>query len=645
MWLCLTEKHTLRTDIMAGIAGIVHFDDRPIDGDVLKAMTVAAAHRGPDGITYRHGERCSLAHLALNTTTAQAPSSSPLHHSRGARHWLITADARIDNREDLCATLGGVLCPELSGAGDTGLILAAYLKWEGDCATHLIGDFAFAVWDDAERTLYCARDALGLRPLHYASWTNGFCFASEAQQLIQHPSVGANLDEQAIADCLVDYPREEALSFFESVRRLPRGHTLVARPGMTELYRYWRPENLPETRFPRPEAYAERFRELFSRAVADRIQGVERPAVSLSGGLDSASVATVAHRLRSSQGLRAFSYVFDRLPECDERVYSRCLNDQLGLVIEPVPIERYWLLSDPDAYRPQRESPFLGFVGAEQHLHRRCQEDGIRVLFSGHGGDSLLTGSARSWLDRLIRGDLTVFRDIHRHARHSDTPITTLIKRHLVNPLIPTTAKAPLRAVLPGTDPALPPWLSDRFAQRLRLSRRVRQVDGSIRIHGGFARRLRINEMFHLGAVARAVYYLDRTASPYGVEYRHPFLDRRLVEYTLSVPDEQLFRAVRTKLLLRAAMGEALPATIRERTGKTYPSAFVDYSLRTVSAERIDDLFVDPLSARLGYTDRARLRHVWQRFRAGSDSVSGTKLWVPISLELWLRELATAPGV
>ncbi len=620
---------------MARIAAIVRFRGPPISPQMLDSLVHPLSPGAAAGVARGRTGSCGVARMTTDRGAAPGSDKYRLSLRRQRRTWLYTADARLDNRARLVAALGGGAEAESGEICDARIIVLAYLKWGVDCVRHLAGEFAFAIWDDARRNIFCARDALGIKPLFYASASAVFCAASEERQILGQPGFYFSLKESAVAEYLAGYCTQEQASFFEGLNALPAGHILSASAKGVRVERYWYPENLPTLRYRDPHAYAEHFQEIFTDAVSERLRGQDRAAVCVSGGLDSSSVAAVAQTLQAGDRLHGFTRTSEALPECDERYYSRHLSDALGLVVEPIPCERFWLFDDEDAFAPRVDSPFLAYASYERFLHRRCRELGIRVLLTGHGGDSVIAGSGLSYLDQLLSGRLSVFLDIRRHARGSGQSPGSIVGRYLLRSLIPGSFKAWVRARLPWRDPAIPSWLEPAFARRLQIGHCARSMQGTgVRGHG---RRHRIAKIRDLGSVSRAILHLDRTAHEYGLEYRHPFLDRRLVEYAVSLPDDQLFRCGETKLVLRAALQGTLPDAIRSRRDKTYPDAFVNHSLREVSADKITEMFTNPVCAARGFVDRAGLQRTWRRFLAGNPAIAGHTLWFPITMESWLR--------
>jgi asparagine synthase (glutamine-hydrolysing) len=216
----------------------------------------------------------------------------------------ITANARIDAREDL-------------NLSDAELILSAYKKWGDDCVNHLIGDFAFAIWDESKQRFFCARDHFGVKPFYFTHIDNEFAFSSSLNALRLNPKVSNTLNEIAVGDYLLFGVNQDlSTTIFKDIQRLPPGHTLTVANGSITTRRYWTPEPSSEVRFPDPESYVERFKELFARAVSDRLR-TDRVAISMSGGLDSTSLAAVARD--QIDNVHAFTVVYDSLIPDEER--------------------------------------------------------------------------------------------------------------------------------------------------------------------------------------------------------------------------------------------------------------------------------------------------------------------------------------
>ena len=219
---------------MSGIVGIVNFDGAPVDRDLVTRMTESMVFRGPDALQILVERNVGFGHTMLRTTWEAEDEKQPL--TLDGKIWL-TADARIDGRAELTQKLG----VSESTNNDAELMLRAYHSWKEQCIDHLIGDFAFAIWDSNERRLFCARDHFGVKPLYYARTSaDCFIFSNTLNTLRLHPSVSDELHEPAIADyVLFGLNQDLASTTFRDIQRVPAGHTLSISKSSLTIRRYW----------------------------------------------------------------------------------------------------------------------------------------------------------------------------------------------------------------------------------------------------------------------------------------------------------------------------------------------------------------------------------------------------------------------
>ena len=256
---------------MSGIVGILNLDGSPVDGNLLARLTDFLAFRGPDARETWSQGAVGLGHALFQTVEDTRPDSQPL--SLDGKVW-ITADARIDGRAELRQELSRHGCHDLEEATDAELILHSYLVWGEECVKHLLGDFAFAIWDGHRRRLFCARDHFGIRPFYYAQVGNCLIFSNTLNCVRMHPQVSDRLNDLAIADFLLfDCNQDQATTTFADIQRLAPAHYLTWQEGNLRLGRYW---NLPlidrPLRYSHPQDYVEHFKALLTQAVADRLR-------------------------------------------------------------------------------------------------------------------------------------------------------------------------------------------------------------------------------------------------------------------------------------------------------------------------------------------------------------------------------------
>jgi asparagine synthase (glutamine-hydrolysing) len=570
---------------MSGLCGLVDFAAPHIEPEGLRALAESASYRAPGGIGYRCLGEAGLAHLARHAGDPDQPLLDPVGQVCGA------LDGRLDNRSELIA----LLAPEEgAAASDARLLLAAYLRWGESCTDHLLGDFAFAVWDAGRHRLLCAVDPLGIKPLHFARVGALVCFASDAVQVLRHPAVPDGYDEAEIAAYLGSRCEDPERSFFAAVRKLAPGHRLIADAGGLRVERYWSPQPA-EIRYARDEDYAAHFLELFQRAVADRLRGAGSfAAIAMSGGLDSTSVAALAQR-SPGPGARAYTFAFDRLSECDERTYSRAMTEELGLEAEPIAVETLWSLESRTPLPLSPDTPFAGWRTCYEEIFQRMAAGGARILLTGHGGDDLLRGSSLVYAERLRRGDWSAVREVVRRARRAGKSVSRSFYDYFGRPYLKS----------------FPAWKPSR-----------REVYANL-----------VETPWYW----RVANWHDRSSAVSGIEVLHPFLDRRLFEYVLAIPGEQLFRLDGYKNLLRRSMSGILPERIRMREDKTRFTSFLDFVLLERVADEVQELLQAPRSADLGMLDKDQLRSAYQGWATGNRDVSRRALWYALTLEIWLR--------
>jgi len=615
---------------MSGLFGIVDFAAPRMELEELRRLAGLASYRAPGGITCHVLGSAGLAYLALRE------DDRPLLDAQ--RRICVLFDGRLDNRPELIARLSPTKGLE---ASDAELLLAAYLEWEAGCTDHLLGDFAFAIWDDSRKRLFCAVDPLGIKPLHYAQAGSLICFASDAVQVLRHPAVPDGYDEMEIAAYLAGRCEDPERSFFSAVRKLGPARRLTAEVGGLRVERYWSPDPR-EVRYAREEDYADRFREILQQAVTDRTRDAGSfVGIAMSGGLDSTSVAALAQRT-SGTSVRAYSFIFDRLAGCDERAYSQAMTEELGLEVEPVEAERLWSLESQTDVPFSPDTPFFGWRTCYQEIFRRMASRGARVLLMGHGGDDLLRGSSLIYAERLRRGDLSALREVARHARSQPELPLRAFYRHFGRPYLPAGADRLLRFALGIRQrELLPPWVLPSFARRADLAGR----DKSLRPGRIFISQVQQDIYENLLGVPwyrRLANWYERSAATAGIEVRHPFLDRRLFDYVLAIPGERLFQLGTSKNLLRNSMEGILPQKIRLRNHKTQFTAFLDFAIEKKAAEEIQEALRTPLLGTMGFLDEDRLRTAYRGFLTGEKTAATRRaLWRSITLEIWLRRCET----
>ncbi len=271
---------------MSGIAGIIHFDGAPIEPGLIEKMTASMSHRGPDGTHFWKADSVAFGHCMLQTTTESLEEVQPWLSEDG--RYVLVMDGRLDNWEELRHRLELQGC-RLRNRSDAELVMQAFQFWGIQCLKHIEGDFAFIIWDNAEKKIHCVRDRMGAKPFHYHWNGKTLSFASELRALFQLPWIGKICNE----DMLVDYfmaqwcTKDETL--WKDIYRLPQAHRLEIDQDDFKLNQYWQPELNEPLNFSRDEEYVECYRSLFIEAVRRSSRSHQTVAYEVSGGLDSSA--------------------------------------------------------------------------------------------------------------------------------------------------------------------------------------------------------------------------------------------------------------------------------------------------------------------------------------------------------------------
>lgn len=561
---------------MSGIAGVFPLDGSSPSAADIKAMVARLERRGPDGTHVLVDPRVALGHTSLATTPEAVIEILPFTDASSG--CSVTADARLDNRDELMSALGLGVEKRLIADGE--LILRAYLEWGENCAAHLLGDFAFVIWDPRAATMLCARDQIGIRQLIYHHDAGRrFVFASEPAAILAMSDVDAPLNHERVGDYLSNMEGADLSStFFRGIHRLPPAHYLtVNREGLV-LHRYWELAPVPVLELESDAAYAAKFLALFTEAVRCRLRCAGPIGAMVSGGVDSNAVAAVAATLLSSSGrgpLQTFSAI-SRDP-ANSRETSAIMSAIRAPDLAPTTIDHANLGSlRAELARQSRDGaePFDGSMVIIRAVYLSAQRAGIKVVFDGIGGDLLLSSDFH--LAFLLRKGRV--RRAIREARGA---------RRFWGPELPASrafVAAAWQAFAPTALRALRFWHGRRKSDHRFLARaaalapdleaaatlsRRRQVQERDFENDRIDDFTRVRPLTHPNMVVGRERY-DRVAAACAIEPRDPFLDLRLVRFCLSLPRDQLQRDGWPKWILRRAMAGLVPADILWRPGKEH---------------------------------------------------------------------------
>jgi asparagine synthase (glutamine-hydrolysing) len=634
---------------MSGIAGFFHLDNKPADEQDIDRMLNSIAHRGPDA----QGKWCAgpvaLGHRMLHTTPESIHEHLPLIAEAG--QLVLTCDARIDNRQELITALN--LETSHTVMTDSELILAAYREWGEDCPEKLLGDFVFVIWDAKRRSLFCARDHIGVKPFYYHHQPGRiFAFASEVKALLALPSVPCRLNETRVADFMGDVLNDPVITFHRDILRLPPAMTMTVTPAGCATRTYWQLDPNKEVRCRSDREYADQFRHIFTEAVKCRLRSIGPIGTALSGGVDSSTLACTARELLAGDAAHphhAFSLVWDGFPEADERAFIQAVMRKGGITSHCILGNEVSPMAHLNALFHHIDQPVdnpfssMGWV-----MRDRIREQGIRVLLDGNGGDITLSYAFIYLADLMRTGQWTTLAreasDLARHYFHEPGSHWRILWKWAVRPLLPESLLNYVRRFSEGERKAISCFnvpIKPDFAERIGFHDRLESKRRGIKQ----TRSAKLDHIhsFEYGIVPYGLEYLDKGNSAFGFEGRYPYFDKRLVEFCVALPREQRIAHGVNRPILRRAMADLIPDEICRRGDKGNANRNFVRALLTHDRARLEEVILRHPDAIAPYVDVPALQQVYHRFVTESRVRDAYNVWAAASLALWLRNTGVRP--
>ncbi len=625
---------------MGGIAGVFFRDGRPVEPGVVETMLGTMNYRGPDGSGVWTAGSVGLGCLMLRSTPESLHEKLPKMDLIG--RFVVTADARIDNRNQLIARLE---IETLNGCviDDSKIILAAHEKWGDEAPAYLEGDFAYCVWDSVKKRLFCSRDGFGVRPFYYYLTDKIFAFGSEIRPLLELTTVPRRLNETMVGDYLIGMQDDQAGAFYQDILRLPPGHCITVSSDNVRARRYWALDPTHELKLKSDGEYAEAFHDLFVEAVRSRLRSAYPVATYLSGGLDSSSVTCVARdvlRRSGAASLTTLSVIYDQVRECDEREF-------MNFVVAQGAIRPLYLQADDMSPFPyinlteiyDHDDPFdapNSFSGSVMTLF---SEHGIRVVLDGFDGDNTVSHGTSCLAEFAAHGRLiSLIREIKALSSRSDCSFWDLMWRKAIRPLTPAAVRRTWRAV---NGCGNRPWpkgalISKGFADRIGLAQRYREFRAFHLKPMTNAREEHCRSL-SWGGLTHQLEGADKLSARHGIETRHPFFDRKLAEFCVALPSGQKMSDGWTRLIMRRAMVGLLPEEIRRRPGKADFLGSYIHAIVTMNSALLETAFHDCQEAVKNYVDPQAFELRFRGLLARPMQSDPSFLWPVLSLGLWLN--------
>jgi asparagine synthase (glutamine-hydrolysing) len=476
--------------------------------------------------------------------------------------FVLVADARLDNREELCQAFS-IPAHDYQTIPDSRLLLYAYQRWAEDCVSHLLGDFAFAIWDTREQKLFAARDFIGIRPFYYFHTETSFGFASDLSAVLSFPDISPRIDEEFLLAALMRQPFpyfNPKKTFYRDVYCLPYAHQMTVQAGQIRERQYWKAEEIREIHYAKEEDYFEHTRELLQKAVVSRIREQGKVGAHISGGLDSSSIAVIAARYQKAAGreIEVFSW---SPPGVEKQVTSEAyrieaISQREGLKPEYIP------------YSPERFEDLISsktrWVRVEEAVMRRAEAKGLRLMLSGVGGDEFISMGGQGYQAELFaRGQWRELAESLRPFALERDWFLHFFNRfwHFMSlPAMPSALFRLFRRTEKAyTKPPDDSCFEASFLPVLKAAEAKYKPEPLV-IRG---RRENQYKFFYHGHLAGRAELWSALAARHGLVYAYPLLDRRIVEFAIAVPDKLFLHRGQIRYLYRQATAELFPSELR----------------------------------------------------------------------------------
>jgi asparagine synthase (glutamine-hydrolysing) len=626
---------------MCGLAGIVRFDQAPVDRGALLRMSAAIAHRGPDGDGDVIEGPVGMAHRRLaiiDLVTGQQPMTT--------ERSLIVFNGEIYNyielRDELVAR-----GRTFHTASDTEVILQMYEEYGEKCVARLNGMFAFVLYDRVERRVLAARDHFGIKPLYVHATAERLLFASEAKALLTHPEVRAEADLEGVRDYLTFQYVLGERTMFAGITTLLPGEYYVAElgRGTVRAVRFWEPTFRVDN--DHSESYfVDRVTALLNDAVRLQLRSDVPVGAYLSGGLDSSLVTALASRIGTNR-LKTFTGRFDEGPEFDESRYARMVAEQYGAEMHTItPTEADFVSLMPRLIY-HMDQPVAGPGLFPQYMVSRHAATQVKVVLGGQGGDEIFGGYARylvAYLEQALKGAIFESTEEGEHIVSFNSILPNLPALQQYQPLMQQFWGAGLFEdmdsryfrLIDRSGGALSLLAPDFRASCSNTTRfeRFRAVFNHPDTQSYY------NKMTHYDMVTNLPALLqveDRVTMASSLESRVPLLDHRITDLVASMPPRMKFRGGELKHLLKRAVGNLLPEPVLARKDKMGFPVPLHLWARGSARDFFGDVLLSRRTAERGLFDMAEVEKLMSQ-----ENAFGRRLWGLLNLELWYRTFIDA---
>lgn len=624
---------------MCGIAGQISLSKRNIPrlSQRLDAMSEIIAHRGPDGEGHwqSSNERVGFVHRRLSVIDLSEAAAQPMKAVNGS---VLTYNGEIYNHSELRDALAPYW--QFHTRSDTECILAAYERYGDECLEHFRGMFAFALWDEKCKRLFCARDRFGIKPFYYTIVNDTFCFASEPKALIPFlPSITTN--DAAFSEYLTFQYNIGEQTLFDGIKQLLPGHALAIEHGKVKVFRYW--DVNYEIDYDHSSNYFHnRLRGLLEESVELHGRSDVPIGSYVSGGVDSSLIYNLALSNQSSSDM-GFHGRFNDYAGYDESKYAYEAAKHAGGKLFCVDITSEDFLNNINKVIYHLDFPVAGPGSFPQFMVSELAAKHVKVVMGGQGGDEIFGGYARylvAYFEQCIKAAIDGNSDNGNYVVTLESILPNLGLLREYKPLI----KQFWREGLFGP-------MDERYFRLVDRSSDLKdEIDWSgldiRKVFEDFAatfnnpnnvkKEAYFDKMTHFdfkSLLPALLHVEDRMSMAHGLESRVPLLDHPLVEFVATVPADMKFKGGNMKHLLKQVFPSEIPKEIMNRRDKMgFPVPLKEWFGSELKEFMFDTFGLMAAKNRPHINSKAVLKNF------GDEARFSRKTWGLLSLELWYQQ-------
>jgi asparagine synthase (glutamine-hydrolysing) len=628
---------------MCGIAGILEFGpDARANAGALREMCRVITHRGPDDEGFYTDGAVGIGMRRLSIVDV-AGGHQPISNEDGTLYIVFNGEIynHLALREQLIAR-----GHRYSTHSDTETIIHLFEEYGADCVQHLRGMFAFAIWNRNTKTLFIARDRLGIKPLYYKLTPERLLFGSEIKAVFAHGSARPDFNRAVLPEYLAFGYLSGEESFYAGIRKLPPGHTMtLGLDGEAQIRQYWDLDASTPHDSRDESYYVESYRELLEGAVQSHLMSDVPLGVFLSGGVDSSAVAALMTKLRR-EPVETFSVGYTEQPY-SELPFARAVSDHIHSQHHEV------LVSEQDFFAAlphliwHEDEPIVWPSSVSLYFVARLSRERVTVVLTGEGADETLAGYTRyaftlknAAMDRAYRSVVpSVLRRGLRNAVANSSLLGATLRRKLEHTFLAKDGNSWASFYFDNFFSAFGEaeqsgLLTSDFARESAPSTAYENVVGYWNHSSGeMLQRLLYTDIKTY--LVELLMKQDNMSMAASIESRVPFLDHVLVEFATRIPREVQIQGLAGKRILKKAVEDLLPHSILYRPKLGFPTPWSGW-LAGPRLETIRETLLEPRSLQRGYFRRQAIEKLFAEHRANHRD-NYDRIWRLLNLELWHR--------